>query len=1779
MVFKALYLNALCLFTLQFARTSTSNQQYRSVGFIVDVGSGMSRRLAQQLEQELRTALKGNMRSFSRYALALVSRRGSHQFFTTTSSVELSDNLDLQIYANTRLLCREAVPSAVLEVANAVRGHTPATLFVFTIGDLEWSRRASFQVLTHLSDVGVQLTVIVLDTLEQSVRETYWSHNLNHSNFNSLLHLTKSEIHMLSKLLDTLTSKVQSHLLHTEDLPMGNSTVELRLNNQYDSLLLTSDGRLDSVAVQTQDGETLAFLSAINLKYGYAGSISQDLSPGLYLLHIVTSSSAIVTVRSERQLQSPRFCEELDDVCFKTTTSFSPVKGTLYYVITTLDIVFERYQVSLDCKNCIYDMVATMRSLHTETRVRVPVSPFHLDIIGSSLAAEQITRYKIRPVDLEAPRALLQSFIVTITAGQELQLICATSSPDNLNTYSWRFPTTLEYQAKDENNGRVVTISNVRVQHEGDYHCKVENSKGYTELTFSVNVQGVPVVAASLEIVSVSVGEEVNLPCPAFGRPLVIKWLKEGKELGKSSRHEVTDNGTLTILRTTTSDSGIYLCMVTNPFGNTTKTTQLIAKSLAAVRSVKVRVGKPAYLDCQLSDGLTQDTDVTWWSGATMIPEQSETFSVLENGTLIIKAADYFLRGLYSCSVGETTTGYSADYLLSVLEPPTILDYGFNAVTAAEGEELLIACTATGFPPPSYGWSINSMPLSEIGRGRISVTTSGSLFFETVSNSDEGNYTCTATNALGSDSQSFSVIVEGPPYFDVKDGPTRKSVRGVLGSALTLACPIRGYPVPGFVWFFDRRRIARSDRISLDLSGSLDIRKLEETDEGSYSCKAVNTYGQKEFKFELVVEIPPKASSKHLEVRGVEGQPLTLECNVLAVPLPEVKWSKVKKQGKNSLLATNETLLISSLQVDDGGDYKCKASNYIGSVTVNVHVVVAVPPHIEPLPHNIADIAIPIGSTLTIPCVASGFPLPEVEWKLRSKTVKFEVLDGEMNVVDFTKADVGDYTCVAKNEAGRSRRHLQMTIDESVEFVTWSQWSACTRTCSGGVQVRRKQQECLSPDDACPDLKEIRSCSDQILCPVDGQWSDWSLTGCSETCGGGFRWRYRECNNPPPNDAGRSCVGQSRKLEICNNECCPVNGEWSDWSSWSRCSKSCGRPFGTRSRTRKCDNPPPECSGRTCSGHNNDNQPCNRIECAVNGGWSPWNLWSPCTQSCTGGFKTRIRICNNPRPHYGGKSCSGFAHQSSVCNAQACPVNGEWSYWQTWSACSRSCRPGGQRNRRRSCSNPTPQHGGRTCSGFDVDRRDCNSQSCPLNGGWTAWSTWQLCSHSCGGGQTLRVRSCTNPRPDFGGQRCPGENSQNTACNRIPCPVDGKWSTWSQWTPFCSPDKCQGSNQQRRRKCDSPPPANAGRTCPGHDTDTRPCGGLLCPVNGGWGEWNSYTQCTKTCGGGQRTRYRRCDNPRPLNNGLYCVGSDVETSNCNTQCCAVHGGWSEWTSWTNCDLACRSSDAQRGWENRRRSCSNPRPQCEGMECPGSNIEQRQCSPPRCPINGGWSSWAFWSACSVTCKGGTRFRDRLCTNPRPQFGGTKCPGNSRQNERCNEVCCPVAGVWSAWNAWSVCSVTCAQGIRKRQRACNNPAPSCSGKSCDGFSELTEWCNERCCPIAGGWGSWSSWSSCRASCGRSTRIRNRLCNNPAPVCGGSFCGGSTQDVSSCCNGNCYAQASRSQYYTYYAQSAYQSRYRESCGFLDWDRCTRYRTSYRSSSRRGHRASYFTLTTSTC
>lgn len=42
-----------------------------------------------------------------------------------------------------------------------------------------------------------------------------------------------------------------------------------------------------------------------------------------------------------------------------------------------------------------------------------------------------------------------------------------------------------------------------------------------------------------------------------------------------------------------------------------------------------------------------------------------------------------------------------------------------------------------------------------------------------------------------------------------------------------------------------------------------------------------------------------------------------------------------------------------------------------------------------------------------------------------------------------------------------------------------------------------------------------------------------------------------------------------------------------------------------------------------------------------NGGWTPWTSWSPCSTTCGIGFQVRQRSCSNPTPRHGGRVCVG----------------------------------------------------------------------------------------------------------------------------------------------------------------------------------------------------------------------------------------------------------------------------------------------------------------------------------------------------------------------------------------------------------------------------------------------------------------------------------------------------------------------------------------------------------
>lgn len=59
------------------------------------------------------------------------------------------------------------------------------------------------------------------------------------------------------------------------------------------------------------------------------------------------------------------------------------------------------------------------------------------------------------------------------------------------------------------------------------------------------------------------------------------------------------------------------------------------------------------------------------------------------------------------------------------------------------------------------------------------------------------------------------------------------------------------------------------------------------------------------------------------------------------------------------------------------------------------------------------------------------------------------------------------------------------------------------------------------------------------------------------------------------------------------------------------------------------------------------------------------------------------------------------------------------------------------------------------------------------------------------------------------------------------------------------------------------------------------------------------------------------------------------------------------------------------------------------------------------MNGGYTEWNGWTACSVTCGRGIKKRQRFCSNPEPAYGGVACGhlGSGEEVVQCYDVNCP------------------------------------------------------------------------------------------------------------------------------------------------------------------------------
>ncbi|KAI3355722.1 hypothetical protein L3Q82_004310 [Scortum barcoo] len=385
-------------------------------------------------------------------------------------------------------------------------------------------------------------------------------------------------------------------------------------------------------------------------------------------------------------------------------------------------------------------------------------------------------------------------------------------------------------------------------------------------------------------------------------------------------------------------------------------------------------------------------------------------------------------------------------------------------------------------------------------------------------------------------------------------------------------------------------------------------------------------------------------------------------------------------------------------------------------------------------------------------------------------------------------------------------------------FGPWAPWQPCNNDDSmdGVSSCLCRSRSCDSPAPRCggrncegPTIEVSncsRFCNEGVSCPQPIFWSPWgSWTKCSTECGGGVHSRVRTCEN------GNSCPGCALEYKACNLEACPEVKRNTPWTPWMpvnvtqggarqeqrmryMCRAHLSDPhelqIGRRKvETRFCPND----GTAACETDTLVEELLKTPVVRVGGpGWSSWETWSSCSQSCAKGYRTRRRSCTGPEGKSAPIACQARLWSTRTvtcpgeyqdCNVQACPVKGAWSCWSSWSQCSVGCG-GGHYQRTRSCNSPVPANGGDICIGLHTEEALCNTHTCdggcvarseqmvetkrPVSehqtdrkGGWMAWSLWSACDDS---GLQMRSRVCGAQ----GNTPCVGNNTQRRDCNEIP---------------------------------------------------------------------------------------------------------------------------------------------------------------------------------------------------------------------------------------------------------------------------------------------------------------------------------------------------------------------------------------------------------------------------
>ncbi|XP_062603009.1 hemicentin-1-like isoform X17 [Saccostrea cucullata] len=714
-----------------------------------------------------------------------------------------------------------------------------------------------------------------------------------------------------------------------------------------------------------------------------------------------------------------------------------------------------------------------------------------------------------------APSVNFGSSSYSVVTGNNVQLSCFVSATPAATGITWTFqstgggsltitPSTSGYSIVTSSSQTQSTLTVLSAQNNdaGTYTCTATNTVGTRSASATLSVSGsLPAVNIPQNSYSAVTGQDVTIPCSVSANPTAtISWTfistsqSQTQITTSTSKYTFSPsstNGNLIVRSTTTSDSGTYRCGATNAVGTTSDSATLsVSGSLPTVTIPQTTytaiIGSNQQIVCFVNANPTASS-IEWTfrsstSGSTITitsstPGYSIATASTSQSTLTVQGVDNGDEGTYTCrATNQVGQGADSAFLDVTGNLPTV-NIQQNTYTSVSGQDVTISCVVSANPSATISWTFISTNNAQVqittSTADYSVTTSSTgstLVVRTTNSGDSGTYRCTATNSIGTASDSATLTVSGSlPTVNIPNNV----YTAIQGQDATIPCSVSANPAAtSFSWTFisstnSQTQITQSTTKYTLSSSSTDrtliVRGTTSADGGTYRCSATNAEGTASDQATLsVTGSRPVVDITQTSYSAVTGSNVVIPCTVSASPAAtSVQWKFTSGSGSEVTISASSSkytlsnslnfpqLTILSVSSSDSGTYQCSATNAVGTGSDTTSLSVTGSRPVVSITSSTYNVI--IGNAVTIPCTISATPsATSVSWfftsnsnnriQITTSSVKYTVSTGgsyyNLTVNSAASSDAGVYECRATNVIDTSTDSARLAVSGSIPVVS-----------------------------------------------------------------------------------------------------------------------------------------------------------------------------------------------------------------------------------------------------------------------------------------------------------------------------------------------------------------------------------------------------------------------------------------------------------------------------------------------------------------------------------------------------------------------------------------------------------------------------------------------------------------------------------------------------------------------------------------------------------------------